>query len=103
MLFTRSPILSTLAHKNATIDKLIAFATWGINLAGPETTERLQGIRITADAFDILGAKAVAGRILQSVRREAGERTSGDDQRGTVAKEIRPRSKDNRPDASTKR
>jgi predicted permease len=49
-----------------TIDKLIAFATWGINLAGPETTERLQGIRITADAFDILGARAVAGRILQS-------------------------------------
>ena len=48
------------------IDKLIAFATWGINLGGPEVTERLQGIRITADAFDVLGVKAVAGRVLQS-------------------------------------
>ena len=55
-----------------TIDKLIAFATWGINFTGPETTERLQGIRMAADAFETLGVRPVAGRIFQAYDDKAG-------------------------------
>jgi putative ABC transport system permease protein len=48
-----------------TIEKLIAFATWGANLTGQDETERLQGIRISAEAFQVLGVEAAAGRPLQ--------------------------------------
>src|SRR5215467_11234788 len=41
-----------------------AFANWSARLAGDEITEGLQGARISADAFDVLGATPVAGRLL---------------------------------------
>jgi predicted permease len=52
-------------EQTQTIDKLIAFATWGANLTGRDETERLQGIRISAEAFQVLGVEAAAGRPLQ--------------------------------------
>ena len=48
-----------------TVDKLIAFATWAANLTGQGEAERLQGIRISADAFQTLGFEAYSGRTLQ--------------------------------------
>jgi putative ABC transport system permease protein len=41
-----------------------AFANWSAMLAGDEITEGLQGARISANAFDVLGVTAVAGRLL---------------------------------------
>lgn len=41
-----------------------AFASWSASLAGDEITEGLQGARISANAFDVLGVTPVAGRLL---------------------------------------
>ena len=42
-----------------------AFTPWASNLAGPEGRERLQGARVTPNAFELLGVRAVLGRTLQ--------------------------------------
>jgi predicted permease len=42
-----------------------AFTPWASNLAGPQGRERLQGARVTANAFELLGVQAVLGRTLQ--------------------------------------
>ena len=44
---------------------LAAYASWNASLAGDELTERLQGARISANAFEVLGAVPSAGRLLQ--------------------------------------
>jgi predicted permease len=41
-----------------------AFANWSAMLAGDEMTEGLQGARISANAFDVLGVTPAAGRLL---------------------------------------
>jgi len=41
-----------------------AFASWSASLVGDEITEGLQGARISANAFDVLGVMPVAGRLL---------------------------------------
>ena len=41
-----------------------AFANWSARLAGDEITEGLQGARISANAFEVLGVTPVAGRLL---------------------------------------
>jgi len=41
-----------------------AFANWNGRLAGDEITEGLQGARISANAFDVLGVIPAAGRLL---------------------------------------
>src|SRR6516164_10809395 len=41
-----------------------AFASWSASLAGDEITQGLQGARISANAFDVLGVTPVAGRLL---------------------------------------
>ena len=51
-------------EQSQTLDHWIAFTTWGVNLRGGEETERLQGIRISAEAFQNLGLRAAAGRAL---------------------------------------
>jgi putative ABC transport system permease protein len=43
---------------------ICAFANWSARLAGDEITEGLQGARISAGAFDVLGVTPVAGRLL---------------------------------------
>ena len=45
-------------------DEIGAFAIWGANLTAQGEPERLQGIRISAQAFQSLGVEAVAGRTL---------------------------------------
>lgn len=43
-----------------------AFANWSASLATEDVAQRLQGMRISANAFDILGAPAAAGRLLHA-------------------------------------
>jgi putative ABC transport system permease protein len=47
-----------------TLEHWIAFTTWGVNLRGAAETERVQGIRISADVFQNLSLPAAAGRTL---------------------------------------
>ena len=50
--------------QNQTLEQMVAFANWGANLAGKGEPERLQGVRISANAFQVLGVEATAGRLL---------------------------------------
>jgi predicted permease len=43
---------------------LAAYANWSASLAGDGITERLQGARMSANAFDVLGVSPAAGRLL---------------------------------------
>src|ERR1700736_303350 len=49
-----------------TIERLFGLATWGVNFVGTGETERLQGMRISGDAFGALGVQPALGRTLQS-------------------------------------
>jgi hypothetical protein len=44
--------------------ELAAFANWGANLTGDSEPERLQGVRLSAGALQMLGVEAAAGRTL---------------------------------------
>jgi putative ABC transport system permease protein len=50
--------------QNKVLDGLAAFGLWNPNLTGAGKPERLQGIRITANAFDLFGTNALKGRAL---------------------------------------
>ena len=43
---------------------LVAYANWSASLAGDGITVRLQGARMSANAFDVLGVAPAAGRLL---------------------------------------
>ena len=47
-----------------TLSGLAAFANWSASLAGDGMTERLQGARMSANAFEVLGVSPAAGRLL---------------------------------------
>ena len=48
-----------------TLSGLAAYANWSASLVGANgITERLQGVRISANAFDVLGVSPAAGRLL---------------------------------------
>lgn len=49
-----------------TLEQMAAFANWGANLTGAGDPERLQGVRMTANAFQMLGTQAIVGRTLLS-------------------------------------
>jgi putative ABC transport system permease protein len=44
---------------------IAAYANWRASFAGGEITEGLQGARISANAFDVLGLRPAAGRLLR--------------------------------------
>jgi predicted permease len=50
--------------RTRTMSGLAAYANWSASLAGDGVTERLQGARMSANAFDVLGVSAAAGRLL---------------------------------------
>lgn len=50
--------------QNQTLAEVAPFAIWPANLTGQEQAERLQGIRMSANAMQMLGVDAVAGRAL---------------------------------------
>ena len=47
-----------------TLSGLAAYGNWSASLAGDGVTERLTGARMSANAFDVLGVKPAAGRLL---------------------------------------
>jgi len=49
-----------------TLSGLVAYANWSASLAGEGVTERLQGARMSADAFAVLGVSPAAGRLLNT-------------------------------------
>ena len=50
--------------QNRTLSGLAAYANWSASLAGDTVTERFTGARLSANAFDVLGVSAAAGRLL---------------------------------------
>jgi predicted permease len=50
--------------QNQSLDDIAAFANWGANLTNTGGAERLQGVRISAHIFEMLGVEAAAGRLL---------------------------------------
>ena len=50
--------------RNQTLEQISAMAYWGANLTGAGDPERLQGVRMSAHAFEMLGAEAALGRAL---------------------------------------
>jgi predicted permease len=56
-----------------TLSGLAAYANWSASLAGDGITERLQGARMSANMFDVLGITPAAGRLLN----DADDRADG--------------------------
>jgi putative ABC transport system permease protein len=50
--------------QNQTLEGIAAFAQWSANLTDRGEPERLQGLRISANAFQMLGVEAIVGRAL---------------------------------------
>ena len=51
--------------QNRSLAGLAAYASWSANLSDGGDPERLQGMRVSADAFEMLGVEAEVGRALQ--------------------------------------
>src|SRR5262245_49911296 len=51
--------------RTTTLAGLAAYANWSASLAGEGVTERLQGARVSANLFDVLGVSPAAGRLLR--------------------------------------
>lgn len=52
-------------EQTRTLAGMSAWANWGANLSSSGDPERLQGLRLTANAFDLLGTRALLGRTLE--------------------------------------
>src|SRR5262245_19855233 len=50
--------------QNQSLSGIAAYTSWSANLADQGEPEQLQGLRISANAFELLGVEAVAGRVL---------------------------------------
>jgi putative ABC transport system permease protein len=50
--------------RNQTLEAFAGFANWSGSLAGEATTERIPGLRVSDDFFEMLGAAAALGRTL---------------------------------------
>jgi predicted permease len=50
--------------QNQTLDEIAAYANWSASLNGSGEAERVQGMRISANAFQLLGVEAIVGRAL---------------------------------------
>jgi len=48
-----------------TLEGIAAYGNWSANLTGRDEPERLPGVRISADAFELLGVHAAIGRALR--------------------------------------
>ena len=59
-------------HQLRTVERLVAWEGWGATLSGRDEPERLQGFRVTAGFFDVLGIPATAGRLFAGGDEEPG-------------------------------
>ncbi len=62
--FFSIPNFSDTNKQNHTLAEVAPLAIWGVNLTGQGEAERLQGVRISANALQMLGVEAAAGRTL---------------------------------------
>lgn len=54
-------------RQTRTLSGLAAYGTWSASVAGDGVTERLNGLRMSANAFDVLGVTPAAGHLLTDV------------------------------------
>ena len=50
--------------QNQTLEQIAAFGNTGLSLSGIERTDRLQALRVSANLFELLGLRAVHGRLM---------------------------------------
>jgi len=60
--------------QNQTLLEIAAFSNIGLSLSGLEKTERLQGLRVSANLFQLLGVNASYGRLMVPQDDEPGQR-----------------------------
>src|SRR5258706_4143714 len=58
------PDLIDFLEQNRTMDQMAAFVGWGANRTGDGPAERLAGVRVSANGFEMLGARPALGRLL---------------------------------------
>jgi putative ABC transport system permease protein len=58
--------LVDLRERDVGADGIGAFTPWSANLTGVGSAERLQGMRTSANAFDVLRVQALVGRVFQT-------------------------------------
>lgn len=63
--FFSIPDFQDYQEQNRSIEEMAAFGNWGANLAEGSNPERLNGVRVTPNTFELLGVKAAVGRSLQ--------------------------------------
>lgn len=51
-------------QQTQTIEQMVAFGNWGANLTDGDNPQRLTGVRVTPNVFEMLGVKAAIGRCL---------------------------------------
>ena len=64
--------LEDFRHESQTLDAIVAFFQWGVNLTGSGDAERLQGMRVSPDYFEMTGARVELGRPI--VAKDVSER-----------------------------
>jgi putative ABC transport system permease protein len=62
--FFSIPNFTDTRDENQTLEELAAYANWGANLTEGGEAERLQGVRLTPNALQMLGVEAALGRTL---------------------------------------
>src|SRR6185436_60785 len=60
--------------QNQSLEQIAAFTPVGLSLSGMERTERLQGARVSANLFQMLGVNAARGRVLTTADDGPGNR-----------------------------
>ena len=63
--FFSIPDLIDYQEQNRSLQEMAAFGSWGANLAEGSNPERLTGVRVTPNAFRMLGVEAALGRCLE--------------------------------------
>lgn len=60
------PDVGDFEAESRTLDAIVAMFGWSVNLTGSGDAERLQGMRVSPDYFDVTGARVQLGRTIQS-------------------------------------
>jgi putative ABC transport system permease protein len=60
------PDLADFKAESRTLDGIVALFGWSVNVTGVGDAERLQGLRVSPDYFEVTGARVQLGRTIQS-------------------------------------
>jgi putative ABC transport system permease protein len=63
--FFSIPNLEDVRARATRLDRMVAMATWGVNVTGDGTPVRLTGVRASGELGSVLGVSAVLGRMLE--------------------------------------